>query len=58
MRPLLPSGRHLLHEKKAEIRYPEECWMCGSCRQECPSGAITLRFPLNTLYNASSNPYM
>ena len=35
-------------EKKAEIRYPEECWMCGSCRQECPSGAITLRFPLNT----------
>ena len=31
---------------------------CGSCRQECPSGAITLRFPLNTLYNASSNPYM
>ena len=45
-------------EKKAEIRYPEECWMCGSCRQECPSGAITLRFPLNTLYNASSNPYM
>ena len=41
-----------------EIRYPEECWMCGSCRQECPSGAITLRFPLNTLYNASSNPYM
>ena len=21
-------------EKKAEIRYPEECWMCGSCRQE------------------------
>ena len=45
-------------EKKLEIRYPEECWMCGSCRQECPSGAITLRFPLNTLYNASSNPYM
>ena len=45
-------------EKRAEIRYPEECWMCGSCRQECPAGAITLRFPLNTLHNASSNPYM
>ena len=24
-------------EKKAEIRYPEECWMCGSCRQEHPT---------------------
>lgn len=23
-------------EKKAEIRYPEECWMCGSCQPECP----------------------
>lgn len=44
--------------KEAEIRYPEECWMCGSCRQVCPVQAITLRFPLNTLYNASSNPYI
>ena len=45
-------------EKKAEVRYPEECWMCGSCRQACPAGAITLRFPLNTLYSASANPYI
>ena len=45
-------------EKTPEVRYPEECWMCGSCRQVCPAQAITLRFPLNTLYNASSNPYM
>lgn len=45
-------------EEKAEVRYPEECWMCGSCRQTCPIGAIMLRFPLNTLYNASANPYI
>ena len=25
-------------EKKAKSAIPEECWMCGSCRQECPSG--------------------
>lgn len=41
-----------------EVRYPEECWMCGSCRQVCKAGAVTLRFPLNTLHNATLNPYI
>jgi NAD-dependent dihydropyrimidine dehydrogenase PreA subunit len=33
------------------VLYPWECWHCGSCRQDCPEGAITIKFPpqmLNT----------
>jgi len=26
-------------------KYPEECWHCGACRQDCPAGAISIRFP-------------
>jgi adenylylsulfate reductase subunit B len=26
------------------VKYPEECWYCGSCRQDCPQGAITILF--------------
>jgi len=29
-----------------EVRYPEECWHCASCKLDCPTGAIELRFPL------------
>lgn len=33
-------------KKVPEIRYAEECWHCNACVLDCPSGAITLRFPL------------
>ena len=26
------------------IKYPEECWHCGSCRLDCPTGAISIIF--------------
>ena len=26
-------------------RYADECWHCGSCRQDCPQGAISVVFP-------------
>jgi len=29
-----------------EVRYPDECWHCGVCRQDCPAGAVTIEFPL------------
>jgi adenylylsulfate reductase subunit B len=29
----------------AYARYPDECWYCGSCRQDCPEGAIAIVFP-------------
>ncbi len=29
---------------RAEVRYPDECWICGSCRMECPEDAITYTF--------------
>jgi adenylylsulfate reductase subunit B len=28
-----------------DVRYPDECWHCGACRQDCPIGAITIEFP-------------
>ena len=31
--------------KLAVVRYPDECWHCGACRQECARGAISFRFP-------------
>lgn len=29
----------------AVVKYPEECWHCGACRQECARGAVTIEFP-------------
>lgn len=29
-----------------DVRYPDECWHCGACRQDCPTGAVTIEFPL------------
>jgi NAD-dependent dihydropyrimidine dehydrogenase PreA subunit len=26
--------------------YPEECWYCGCCVMECPTGAVSLEHPL------------
>jgi len=28
------------------VAYPDECWYCGCCVMECPTGAIRLRHPL------------
>jgi adenylylsulfate reductase subunit B len=28
----------------AEVEYPEECWHCGACRQDCASGAVSILF--------------
>lgn len=33
-------------QKVPQIRYPEECWHCRACVMDCPSKAITLRYPL------------
>jgi ferredoxin len=29
-----------------DIAYPVECWHCGSCVIDCPTGAVSLRLPL------------
>lgn len=29
--------------------YPQECWHCASCRQDCPAGAVTIIFPPDML---------
>lgn len=31
-------------EKLPYNRYADECWHCGSCRQDCPQQAITVVF--------------
>lgn len=31
-------------KKVAYLKYPDECWHCGSCRQDCEHDAITVEF--------------
>lgn len=33
----------------AVVRYPDECWHCGSCRADCPAAAISYRLPVQAL---------
>jgi adenylylsulfate reductase subunit B len=33
-------------EKTVDVRYPDECWHCGVCRQDCSEGAVSIDFPL------------
>lgn len=35
-----PGTLIYLKDKKADIRYPTDCWGCVSCVKECPVGAI------------------
>jgi adenylylsulfate reductase subunit B len=44
-------------ESKSYVKYPEECWHCGSCRQDCHEGAIEIRFPLRMMVSAGVVPY-
>jgi len=32
-------------KKVPYLKYPDECWHCGSCRQDCPAEAIKIIFP-------------
>jgi ferredoxin len=29
------------------VCYPEECWYCGCCVYFCPTGAVSLRYPIS-----------
>lgn len=33
-----------LVDDRVDIRYPNECWHCGACRQDCPTGAVEIEF--------------
>ena len=35
--------------KVPDVKYPEECWHCGSCRLDCPTKAISIVFPARML---------
>ena len=36
-------------EKKAAVKYPDECWHCRACEKDCPAKAIHMRYPLSHL---------
>ncbi|MBT3991577.1 MAG: ferredoxin family protein [Rhodospirillaceae bacterium] len=40
---------HIKKPKVPYLKYTEECWHCGSCRQDCPNEAITVVFPPDML---------
>jgi NAD-dependent dihydropyrimidine dehydrogenase PreA subunit len=44
----LDIGYHV-DKKSPYLPKPEECWHCGSCRQDCPKQAITVVFPPDIL---------
>ncbi|MGB9886440.1 MAG: 4Fe-4S dicluster domain-containing protein [Moorellales bacterium] len=31
--------------EEVRVVRPEECWYCGSCMMDCPTGAIAVEFP-------------
>lgn len=33
----------------ATVRYPEECWHCGACRQVCSRNAVSIEFSWDML---------
>ena len=42
---MMPNPRK---RKPPIVLYPEECWYCGSCVEECPRpGAISMMHPLS-----------
>jgi formate hydrogenlyase subunit 6/NADH:ubiquinone oxidoreductase subunit I len=34
-------------EKPPIVLYPEECWFCGACIEECGTGALSMSHPLS-----------
>lgn len=44
-----PEGAFGLDENgKVYVKYPYECWLCGSCEMDCPVGAIQVRYDANS----------
>jgi len=44
-----PGDCFIMSEDKPQLLYPDECWHCGNCEVRCPSGAISIDFPLSML---------
>jgi len=41
----MPEGK----KRIPYVKYADECWHCGSCRQDCPAEAIQIEFPATML---------
>jgi NAD-dependent dihydropyrimidine dehydrogenase PreA subunit len=33
---------------RVTVSRPDECWLCGSCEMDCPAGAITVTYDVDT----------
>ena len=33
-------------EEGPVVTYPDECWHCGACMMDCPSGAVHVKLPI------------
>ena len=40
------------------VAFPDECWHCNVCAQDCPAGAITLRVPVSHMILHLDSPYL
>lgn len=34
-------------KKTVVVKYPYECWHCRACVKDCPTKAISMRYPLS-----------
>jgi len=46
---LKPNNLGRIPKKEPYLKYPEECWHCGACRQDCEQQAISVQFPPDML---------
>lgn len=50
--PIEVLGRRVVND--VVVEYPDECWHCGVCRMDCPTGAIYYVFPDDMLHMPES----
>jgi NAD-dependent dihydropyrimidine dehydrogenase PreA subunit len=43
-------------KKTPYLKYPDECWHCGTCRQDFPDEAIEIQFPPDKWTFLNSQP--
>jgi NAD-dependent dihydropyrimidine dehydrogenase PreA subunit len=37
----------ILEDGRIHVQREEQCWLCGSCQMDCPTGALKVRYDIN-----------
>ncbi len=44
---ICPEDVYAFSDRQVTVKYPDECWWCGSCQMDCPTGALKIRLNAN-----------